>query len=62
MEQEKIFDLQVDILNLIKKHNLQDGKYAFLYNDERLSIFDLTQEAIQSEVEEILQNAKKDIK
>lgn len=47
---ESIFDLQTDITNLIIKHGLENGEYAFIYREGKLMIMDLTQQAIQNEV------------
>lgn len=40
---ENIFDLQTDIANLIVKHGLQNGEYAFIFRDGHLMIVDLSQ-------------------
>ncbi len=40
---ENIFDLQTDIANLIVKHGLQDGEYAFVFRGGNLMVVDLSQ-------------------
>lgn len=40
---ENIFDLQTDIANLIVKHGLQDGEYAFIFRSGHLMVVDLSQ-------------------
>ena len=37
---ENIFDLQTDIANLIVKHGLQDGEYAFIFRGGNLMVVD----------------------
>ena len=49
--EENIFDLQTDINNLIIKHGLEDGEYAFIYKDKKLVIVDLSQQPIKEAVE-----------
>lgn len=57
---ENIFDLQVEISNLIKKHNLEKGEYAFIYRNETLMIVDLSQIKLEetSQKKDILQEEK----
>lgn len=40
---ENIFDLQTNIANLIIKHGLQDGEYAFIFRNGNLMVVDLSQ-------------------
>ena len=40
---ETIFDLQTDIINLIVKHNLEKGNYAFIFRNGNLMTFNLDQ-------------------
>lgn len=54
--QEQIFDLQTDITNLIVKHGLEKGEYAFIYRDGKLMIMDLTQTPIKEAITEKIQN------
>lgn len=49
---ENIFDLQTEISNLIVRHGLEDGEYAFIYRDKKLMIIDLTQSQIKEAAEE----------
>lgn len=51
---ESIFDLQTDIANLIIKHGLENGEYAFIYREGKLMIMDLSQQPIKKEVEKRL--------
>ena len=51
---ESIFDLQTDITNLIIKHGLENGEYAFIYIECKLMIMDLSQQPIKEEVEKRL--------
>ena len=51
---ESIFDLQTDIANLIIKHGLENGEYAFIYREGKLMIMDLSQQSIKEEVEKRL--------
>lgn len=51
---ESIFDLQTDIANLIIKHGLENGEYAFIYREGKLMIMDLSQQPIKEEVEKRL--------
>lgn len=51
---ESVFDLQTDIMNLIVKHGLEQGEYAFIYREGKLMIMDLSQQAIKEEVEKRL--------
>lgn len=51
---ESIFDLQTDIANLIIKHGLENGEYAFIYREGKLMIMDLGQQPIKEEVEKRL--------
>lgn len=50
---ENIFDLQSDILNLIVKHNLENGEYAFIYRDGKMMIVDLSQISLPTESEDL---------
>lgn len=49
---ENIFDLQAEISNLIVRHGLEGGEYAFIYRDKKLMIIDLTQSQIKEAAEE----------
>lgn len=57
---ENIFDLQTDITNLIVKHGLQDGEFAFIYRDGKVMTIDLSQTAIQEAVENKINNISQD--
>lgn len=65
---ESIFDLQVDISNLIVKHGLEDGEYGFIYRNKQLLIVDLsnikvdvpeqTEETLEEQENRILQETE----
>ena len=48
---ESIFDLQTEIANLIVRHGLENGEYAFIYREGKLMVVDLSQETIKEKVE-----------
>lgn len=47
---ESIFDLQTEITNLIVRHGLENGEFAFIYREGKLMVVDLSQTAIKDEV------------
>lgn len=47
---ESIFDLQTEISNLIVRHGLENGEFAFIYREGKLMVVDLSQTAIKNEV------------
>ena len=51
---ESIFDLQTDITNLIIKHGLENGEYAFIYREGKPMTMDPSQQPIKEEVEKRL--------
>lgn len=57
---ENIFDLQTEMINLIVKHGLSEGSYAFIYRDGKMMIVDLSQQPIKDAVDKEIQSNLQD--
>lgn len=56
---KNIFDLQTEMINLIVKHGLYEGSYAFIYRDGKMMIVDLSQQPIKDAVDKEIQSNKR---